>query len=153
MLRIDPIDVAIEELKKNPVRNGDITRTAKKYSIHPRTLNNHYHGVNKRRDNINTSGLLSAAQEQSLVQWILRLSNIGLPAPPALIWQGVVQIRAQHKLPTLKGVGKNWVTKFRHRHATVLRSGEVVPIDKLRHWAAKKQVLMQYFTLVSVLLY
>ena len=64
--------------------------------------------------------LLTAAQEESLEQWILSMDQRGMPPRIATVRQMAGILATQNTIPTTPlPVGKNWAERFISRHDTL----------------------------------
>ena len=109
--RKDRISLAVASYHNNPKQS--IYALAKAYDVPKSTLQTRLRGVQPRSETVSAKRKLSPIEEQSLVQWILKLDQRGFP--PHIIdvrrmADALLAARGQDLPP--QPVGKNWVSRF-----------------------------------------
>ena len=96
-ITMDSITAAINDLKLQDKPN--IAATAKRYEVERSTLSRRFRGVTESKDHANQELLLlSPQQEQVLVNYINKLTEIGLPPTVAIVRNFATNIAG--KLPS-----------------------------------------------------
>ncbi|USP78806.1 hypothetical protein yc1106_06231 [Curvularia clavata] len=109
--RKDRTSLAAASYHNNP--NQSIHALAKAYDVPKSTLQTRLRGVQPRSETASAKRKLSPIEEQSLVQWILKLDKRGFP--PHIIdvrRMADVLLAARGQDPPPQPVGKNWVSRF-----------------------------------------
>jgi len=106
-----PIDLALEELHSlKPGKTVNIIKTAEKYGVNRSTLSRRFNGVSRpKQAQYNDQRFLNNEQSNTLIKWVNRLNERGLPP----IWQTLANLAKD-----ITGVkpGKNWATWWLKRH-------------------------------------
>lgn len=136
-----PIEQALAELNLDDKPN--ISRTAKKYHVDRKNLG--YRFKNERQTTTQkhqNQQFLSPPQEQALISYINKLSELGLPPTPAMLRNFASEIAGQTP-------GKNWSQRFCHRHQDQLLSRYLKPLDSSRKKAESSTEFEHWFTLIG----
>ena len=84
---------------------------------------------------------MTNAQESVLIEYVRKLSDMGLHPTPKILENLVVEIVG-------KPIGGRWVKRFRQRHQTELTSLYLRNIDQSRHIADNTKHFKHYFAVV-----
>ena len=135
------IQAAISDLRSQKAHN--FTQVAKKYNIQKTTLIRRFKGetVSMAEAHSRDQRLLTNTQESVLIDYIRRLSDLGLPPTPQILENLVVEIVG-------KPVGQCWVRRFTKRYENELASIYLRNIDQSRHIADNSRHFEHYFTVV-----
>jgi hypothetical protein len=122
------IQAAIEDLDSQ--KRVNYSATAKKWNLERTTLAKRHRGETRPNQEANSYGRqrLTDVQEQTLVRYINKLSDRGLPPTPQI----VTNLAEEIAHVTL---GKNWVARFCDRHRDQLTSVYLRTIDHKRKLA------------------
>jgi hypothetical protein len=132
-----PIDEALAEC--NSLACPVYSEIARKHSVNRSMLSKRHRGVHGSKEaQYSKLGLLSSEQEQTLVYYINKLTERGLPPTCVMVRNFAAEICKQ--LP-----GKNWVYRFVDRHSTILSSGFLKGAEIARQKADSVWELAQYF--------
>jgi hypothetical protein len=133
---------AIDDLEAQSRPN--IAATAKKWQVDRTTLSRRFRGETGSNEEANSNSRqnLTATQEETLVKYINKLSDRGLPPTPQMVKN------LAEELAKLK-VGKNWTARFCERHAHRLSSLYLRAIDHKRKIADNSYHFEHYFSTVS----
>ena len=103
------IEAAIADLESQDRQN--IAATAKKWGVARETLSKRFRGktVSNQEANSYARRQLTDTQEKTLIQYINKLSNRGLPPTPQIV-KNLAEEIADTKL------GPNWVSRFCIQH-------------------------------------
>jgi Tc5 transposase DNA-binding domain len=103
------IEAAIADLESQDHQN--IAATAKKWGVARETLSKRFRGetVSNQEANSYARRQLTDTQEKTLIQYINKLSNQGLPPTPQIVKNLAEEI-------TNAKLGPNWVSRFCKRH-------------------------------------
>ena len=97
---MDDIDKALQSLQLQD--NPNLSATAKQYHVNRSTLSRRFHGVTHSHVvKHQNQGLLSPAQEKSLVQYINKLTETGIPPTVSMVHNFVYDIAG--KRPGIAG--------------------------------------------------
>ncbi|KJZ68105.1 hypothetical protein HIM_12504 [Hirsutella minnesotensis 3608] len=105
---------AINDIMKNGLSQY---HAAQKYDIPQQSISNRLKGQSALADQIQPHQLLSKTQEALLVSWVLRQESLGYAPSHSQIRACVEALLKQ--LNNEQTVGRNWVTKFIHRHPEI----------------------------------
>ena len=92
---------------------------AQKYNVSPQSILNQAKGYQSIIDFNQSKQKMSPAQEEVLVNYILRSASFGFPLTHAQIWvaaNSLVKIQGQEE------IGTNWINRFLTRHNTHLQT-------------------------------
>ena len=138
---MDSITAALEDLRLQDKPN--IAATAKKYEVQRSTLSRRFNKVTQSKpDAVAQQRLLSEQQEQTLVQYINRLTDISIPPTVYIVRTFAGNIVG--KLP-----GRGWSHRFCKRWSHVLDSRYLTTIDLSRTKADSKRSYTFYFDLLE----
>ena len=150
------IEAAIADLESQDRQN--IAATAKKWGVARETLSKRFRGetVSNQEANSYARRQLTDTQEKTLIQYINKLSNRGLPPTPQIVKNLAEEI-------TNTKLGPNWVSRFCKRHQKDLKSVYLRTIDHKRkvtdnsayfqHFYEHVCLLFLYFCLLSICIY
>jgi Tc5 transposase DNA-binding domain len=138
----EQIQRAIAHLKAQ--RQPNIAAAAREFKVARTTLSERFHGhtVSRAEATANTRLKLSATQEKTLVAYINKLSDRGLPPTP-----GIVRNLAEELSKST--VGEHWVSRFCKRHKNQLSSVYLRTIDHKRKVTDNSLHFQHYFKAVS----
>ena len=140
---MEPIDLALAELAS--LKAGEklnYTAVAKKYSANRTTLSKRHRGLQQSRDiQYENQSLLNHQQEKTLVQYIDKLTERGLPPSKQMIRNFAAEISG-------KEPGKMWVSRFIKRHNLELVSKWTTGLDNKRLKADSAFKCTLYFELL-----
>jgi Tc5 transposase DNA-binding domain len=119
------IEAAIEDLESQDHPN--ITAAATKWKVARETLSKRFRGETTSRQEATsqTRKNLTDVQEETLITYINKLSDRGLPPTPQIVKNLAEEI-------VHKEVGPNWVSRFIRRHHDQLKSVYLRTIDHKR---------------------
>ena len=138
---MDSIDKALQPLQLQDKPN--ISATAREYGLDRSTLSKRFTGgAQSHQTKCQNQGLLSPAQEKTLVQYINKLTDRGIPPTPAMILNFVHNIVG-------KRPGKSWSYRFCKRWTSVLDSRYLTTLDAARYKADSRRSYELYFELVQ----
>lgn len=128
----------------NAQKRPNIKAASTRFKVPRQTLSDRFHGrtVSHEQFTATTRLKLSPAQEKTLVAYINKLSDRGLPPTP-----GIVKNLARELSRT--EVGEHWVSRFCKRHNNELSSVYLRAIDHKRKVADNSLHFEHYFKLVS----
>ena len=136
---MDSIDKALEFLKLQD--NPNIAATAREYEVDRTTLSKRFRaGAQSRQMKHQNQLLLLLAQEKSLVQYINKLTETGIPPTVSIVLNFVHNIVG-------KRPGKGWSHRFCKRWTDTLDSRYLTTYDNARHKADFEHLYKQYFAL------
>ena len=139
---MDAIDNALQALTLQDKPN--ISATAKTYHVDRSTLSRRFRGVTtSTKVQHENNGLLSPQQERTLVEYINKLTETGIPLTPSMIHNFVHDI-------VQKQPGKSWSHRFCKRWKEVLDSKFLTTYDSSRFKADSKHSYKLYFDLVEL---
>jgi hypothetical protein len=135
------IQSAIDDLESQDHPN--IAATAKKWKVARETLSKRFRGeTTSRREAISyTHKKLTDAQETTLVGYINRLSDRGLPPTPQIVKNLAEEIIRNE-------IGPNWVARFIRRHHDQLKSVYLRTIDHKRKIADNSHYFQHFYDTV-----
>ncbi|APA10975.1 hypothetical protein sscle_07g057450 [Sclerotinia sclerotiorum 1980 UF-70] len=102
-----------------------IRKAAEHFEVPKSTLADRLAGKKTRSQTHEMAQILSNAEENTLVRWILRLTITGFPATPMLVKEMADEIRLRHvqiassRIPTsteIPPIGHEWIYRFQKRH-------------------------------------
>jgi hypothetical protein len=123
-----------------------IRQTAAAYGVDRKTLTRRLRGGNTRQQGKETQRLLSSAQEDLLVRWIIDLDVAGAAPNFSQIREFAGLISASSGGPTT--IGENWIQRFLDRHDEI-KSKVGRKIDYLRTTNTSPAALQTFFQLFS----
>ena len=127
----------------NSQKSPNYSLISKLYNVDRSTLSRRHRGVTvARKDYIDDISLLSQQQQQTLIEYVKRLTLRGLPPTPAMVRNFGAEICG--KLP-----GKNWAHEFISTHREKLGSAYLKGFDLERKKANNPALIRLYFELVS----
>jgi hypothetical protein len=136
-----PIDEALKELSL--LDKPNITAVANNYGVERSTLSRRYRKVNQAAYvAAEDKRFLTAQQEQSLVNYINKLTDRGLPPTPAMLRNFAYDLAG-------KEPGKCWSQRFCKRWNQQLKTGYLTAIDSKRQQADQKASYKRYFTVLK----
>jgi Tc5 transposase DNA-binding domain len=139
------IQAAIADLESQDRRN--IAATAKKYNIARETLSKRFRGETASNQDANSYSRqqLTDIQESTLIEYINKLSNRGLPPTPQIV---------KNLAEEIAGVtlGPNWVSRFCKRHQDQLTSVYLRTIDHKRKLADNSSHFKHFYEHVRIVL-
>jgi hypothetical protein len=135
-----PIDDAIAALQgPDP---PSITQAAKDYKVNRSTLSRRFRGVTTSKDLATANrSLLSKTQQITLINYINKLCDQGLPPTCAMVRNFVEEIAKRRP-------GHNWVHRFNKSYSDILSSGYLAGADYQRTQADSWRNYSRYFELV-----
>jgi hypothetical protein len=138
------IQAAITDLESQDRVN--YAATAKKWNIDRSTLSRRHRGKTASNQDANSYARrqLTDTQEKTLIQYINKLSNRGLPPTPQIV---------KNLAEEIIGItlGKNWVSRFCERHQKELFSVYLRTIDHKRKIADNSAYFQHFYTQVCLL--
>ena len=138
---MDSIDKAVQTLTLQDKPN--ISATAKSYHVDRSTLSRRFHKVSQsHQTKCQNQGLLSPQQERTLVQYINKLTETGIPPTPSMVHNFVYDIVQKHP-------GSGWSHRFCKRWKEVLDSKFLTTYDSSRYKADSKHSYKLYFDLLE----
>ena len=138
---MESIDKALESLTLQD--NPNISATAREYNIDRSTLSKRFTGgAQSRQTKHQNQCLLSPAQEKSLVQYINKLTETGIPPTVSMVHNFVYDIVG-------KRPGKSWSHRFCKRWIDTLDSSYLNTYDSARCKADSEHLYKLYFELVK----
>ena len=137
------IQSALEDLGSQ--KKPNITATAKKWEIARKTLSDRFHDKSTTIQEVNSSirQQLSEAQEESLIEYINKISDRGLH-PTSQIVKNITESIVRTEL------GHNWTTRFVKRHHNRLKSVYLRTIDHKRKIANNSQYFEHFYQNVCI---
>lgn len=137
----DWISTAIADLDSHGVPNYGTT--AKKYGLVRTTLWRRHTAqtVSRSEATAESRQVLNGAQEKVLLGYIGRLVARSAPPTPAIVRNIAEAIHGAQ-------LGKNWVTRFIHRHSLHLKSINMGNIDNLRRKVEYAPTFQLFYELV-----
>ena len=127
------------------VKSGDfpsLRRTAEAYDIPLTTLRRRLaEGISCALAH-ESQQLLTVAEEKAIVRWIYRLEEFGFPPRTQHVREAVALLKG---LTWTEEVGKNWVTRFLHRHPDLVAKFSS-QFDKKCLKMSKPEVVNNHFT-------
>jgi Tc5 transposase DNA-binding domain len=138
------IQAAITDLQSQERVN--YSATAKRYNLERTTLAKRFQGktVSNQEATSYARRQLTDTQEKTLIQYINKLSNRGIPPTPQIVKNLAVEI-AGDKL------GPNWVSRFCKRHQKDLKSVYLRTIDHKRKVADNSAYFQHFYEQVRLL--
>lgn len=138
------IQAAIADLESQDRRN--IATTAKKWGVARETLSKRFRGetVSNQEANSYARRQLTDVQEKTLIGYINKLSDRGLPPTPQIVKNLAEEIA--HVT-----IGKNWVSRFCERHRDQLLSVYLRTIDHKRKLADNSYHFQHFYEQVRIL--
>jgi Tc5 transposase DNA-binding domain len=138
------IQAAITDLQSQERVN--YSATAKRYNLERTTLAKRFQGktVSNQEATSYARRQLTDTQEKTLIQYINKLSNQGIPPTPQIVKNLAVEI-AGDKL------GPNWVSRFCKRHQKDLKSVYLRTIDHKRKVADNSAYFQHFYEQVRLL--
>ena len=112
------LELAIQAYNQGRFRS--YRAAAKAYDILRSTLQQRINGMEPKLGSIAKNRLLTATEEETLVQWILSMDKRGMPPRIAVVRDMADLLVAQHKKSTpVRLIGQNWVRGLINRHDTL----------------------------------
>lgn len=152
-----------EALKKIREENWPIRKASKEFRVPRTTIQDRIHGriVEKPRQ-MGPDTVLSGAEEQTLVDWLLNLAKCGFPQKPTDLLNTVQKIilEENRKTPFKDGLpGKTWYYGFLKRHPELsLRTPEglskgraIVTEESVRKWFSDLKNYLQEIDAADIL--
>jgi Tc5 transposase DNA-binding domain len=138
----EQIQRAIAHLKAQ--KQPNIAAALREFNVPRTTLSErfHRHSVSHAEATANTRLKLSPAQEKTLVTYINKLSDRGLPPTP-----GIVRNLAEELLES--EIREHWVSRFCKRHRNELSSVYLRAINHKQKIADNSLYFKHYFKLIS----
>jgi hypothetical protein len=138
------IQAAIADLASQERVN--YSATAKRYNLERTTLAKRFQGktVSNQEANSYARRQLTDTQENTLIQYINKLSNRGLPPTPQIVKNLAEEI-------TRIKLGPNWVSRFCKRHQKDLKSVYLRTIDHKRKVADNSAYFQHFYEQVCLL--
>jgi hypothetical protein len=137
------IQAAITDLESQDRRN--IAATAKKWGVARETLSKRFRGETGLNQDATSYARrqLTDVQEKTLIGYITKLSNRGLPPTPQIV---------KNLAEEIAGVtlGKNWVSRFCSRHQNQLLSVYLRTIDHKRKLADNSSHFQHFYEQVRI---
>jgi DDE superfamily endonuclease/Tc5 transposase DNA-binding domain len=151
--REDAISSAVQEAKVRRLKNrsqkrASLSSIALKHKISPQTLSNRLNGSVSRAEAREAQQHLSKAEEDILVDWILKLSAQGF-GPTIKLLKKLASGIIRRKNSSFKEVGEKWVHRFRQRHSDRLGGGWSNNLDIKRGKAVNKSAVADYYRLLE----
>jgi hypothetical protein len=118
---------------------GESIRSAGRcFGIPPTSLRDHIYGRSLERKR-GRQGVLSNKEEAELVDYILKMQDLGWPMTIGLVRLKVAQICQDRSKPFTNGIlGQGWLRWFRRRHPELtLRSSQGLEVKRARNLALK----------------
>ena len=135
------IDMAVQALRQQDKPN--ILAASKTYGVNRSTLSRRFNKVTQSEQvKHQNQCLLSPQQERTLVQYINRLTEHGIPPTPAMVRNFAYDIVGNHP-------GRAWSHRFCKRWKSQLDSKYLDTIDSARKKADSKHSYKAYFDLVQ----
>jgi hypothetical protein len=137
------IQAAIADLESQDHQN--IAATAKKWEVKRETLSKRFRGKTGSNQDATSYARrqLTDTQEKTLIQYINKLSDRGIPPTPQIVKNLAVEI-AGIKL------GKNWVSRFCKRHQKDLKSVYLRTINHKRKLADNSAYFQHFYEQVRI---
>jgi hypothetical protein len=137
------IAAAIADLESQDRPN--IAATAKKWQVARETLSKRFRGETGTIEDANSNSRqqLTTTQEESLIEYINKLSDRGFPPTPQIL-KNIAEGIAKSKL------GKNWVSRFCSRNQERIKSIYLRTIDHKRKIADNSEYFQHFYNTVSL---
>ena len=137
------IEAAIADLESQERVNYAVT--ARKWNLDRSTLSRRHRGETGSNQDANSYARrqLTDVQEKTLIQYINKLSNRGLPPTPQIVKNLAEEIAGV-------ALGKNWVSRFCKRHQDQLLSVYLRTIDHKRKLADNSAHFQHFFEQVRI---
>ena len=119
----DQVDKAVEALKQGKIHG--VINAAHYYGVAPSTLKHRLHGWSSFRKARESQQVLTATEEEALVQWCKTLVKWGLPASYKFLKEMAEFVCSKRcggrwsEFTEHNHVGKNWATGFLKRHPDI----------------------------------
>ena len=134
---MDPIEAALDDLRSQ--KSPNISKTACDHAVSRSTLSKRWNGVHRsKRDGYERQQFLSSEQEETLVNYINKLCDRGIPPTTKMVWNFAYEIAK-------KRPGKNWPERFLKRHEAKLKSCYLTGLDLCRSKADSVKQITLYF--------
>ena len=138
---MDPMELALQDLNLQDKPN--ISATANKHQVVRSTLSRRFNGVTQsHKVKCDNQALLSTQQERTLVQYINKLTELGIPPTVGMVGNMVHDIVG-------KWPGKTWSQRFCKRWKSVLSSKYLTTFEASRFKADSEWSYRLYFDLVK----
>ena len=135
---MEAIELAIADLNLQEVPN--VARTAEKYVLDRSTLSRRWNGKTvSLQESWELKSLLNNKQQKGLINEINRLSELGTPPTPAMVYAFARELSG-------KEPGINWVSRFINAHKDELVSVFLKGYDLARKKADSRVELRKYLT-------
>jgi hypothetical protein len=137
------IQAAITDLESQDRRN--IAATAKTWGVARETLSKRFRGETGSNQDANSYARrqLTDIQEETLIRYINKLSDRGLPPTPQIVKNLAEEIAGA-------ALGKNWVSRFCERHQDQLLSVYLRTIDHKRKLADNSSHFQHFYEHVRI---
>jgi hypothetical protein len=112
------------------------------YQVPRGTLTDRFNGKLTRKAAHEHEQLLTAAQEEVLVQWIKTMAKRGLPVTPMLVRDRVADIIGGP-------VGESWVDRFKERHKDDLKVKWTTGLEKCRAECLNPTLVNEFYDLLE----
>jgi hypothetical protein len=121
--------------------NISIWRVATQFEVPKSTLTDRWNGTHTRKEAHENELLVTAAQEEVLVEWIKVMGRRGIPMTAAIITDYVADIVGHT-------VGESWVKRFKTRHPE-LKVKWSSTLEKCRAASLNPTLVNEYFNLLE----
>jgi hypothetical protein len=105
-------------------------------------------GVKSKAKSNSEQGWLTEEEEDTIVDYAIRLAEIGWPPSLQRIKEHAEEICRGHHGEGFEGLGKNWVNQFVERHQSRLKPYWSRPLDHSRACAGNENTKKAYFDLL-----
>jgi hypothetical protein len=134
------LEAAIDDLKSLKLgEKPNISATARKYGVDRSTLSKRFRGVQRSRAHYdNNQRLLDPQQTKTLIEWINKLTERGLPPSKPILRNFAKELSGREP-------GKNWVNRFLDTHKDELIQKYATGLDAARSKADSAYRYALYF--------
>jgi hypothetical protein len=127
-------DSALQAVLEAVDAGESIRSTSRCFGIPPTSLRDHIYGrsIGRKRGR---QGVLTAAEELELVEYILKMQDLGWPMTIGLLRLKVAEICQDRSNPFIDGIpGQGWLRWFRRRHLELsLRASQGLEVNRARN--------------------
>jgi DDE superfamily endonuclease/Tc5 transposase DNA-binding domain len=116
--------------------------------VPPSTLKHRAAGRKSKHEEAQKRLAMDVNEEQVLIDWILQLHRLGIPARPSRLREMADHIRGARTTQDLPPLGPNWATRFISRHPEI-KSVISVKLDKDRWDNVTKESMQAWFDLLQ----
>ena len=143
---MDPIEAALAALESlKPGEPFTYTEYADKYGCNRTTLSKRHRGVQgTRAAQYESQRVLNDEQSRTLVEWVNRLTQRGLPPSNEMLRNFAKEIRGSENKP-----GKDWPRRWRNRHNDKIIFTYTTRINGSRYSADSTYKYTLYFELMD----